>query len=59
MRVEINVTREQLELKLFPENQIDVAALDEMGKGEGPAQVVTIADQGLVVRKNRKTHLTE
>lgn len=54
MRVEINVTGELLELKLFPENPLDVAALDEMGKGEGPAQVISIAEQGLVVRKNRR-----
>lgn len=59
MRVEINVTQGLLELKLIPENQIDAAALDEMGKNEGPAQVITSAEQSLVVRKNRKQPLVD
>lgn len=59
MRVEITVTQGMLELKLVPENQIDAAALDEMGKNEGPAQVISSTDQSLVVRKNRKPSTTD
>lgn len=56
MRVEISASKDLLEIKLFPDNQIDAAVLEEMGKGDGPVQVTSTIEQGqgLVARKNRR-----